>query len=50
MKEFKISEKIAQAILNYLVVQPFKDVFQLINELQKLEEIKKEVLPEEPEV
>lgn len=41
--EFKISQKLAQAILDYLVKQPYCEVAQLaiqLQQLQKLEEPK----------
>lgn len=34
--EFKISQELAQAILNYLAEKPYKETFMLIAELQKL--------------
>lgn len=37
---FKIKKEVLQATLNYLATRPFADVFQLIQELQKVEEIK----------
>ena len=40
MKEFKVSEELATAVLNYLAGRPYVEVFQLVNALQKLEEIK----------
>lgn len=36
---FKISEELAQNVLNYLATKPFKEVFQIIGEFQKLEKI-----------
>lgn len=44
---FTIKKELAQAILNYLADQPFKEVFGLIQELQKLEKIKEEEIKEE---
>ena len=37
MKTFTITEQQAQAIMNYLICQPFKDVVQLIQILQTLQ-------------
>jgi len=37
---YKINEKLAQAILNYLGRQPYADVWELIGALQNLEKIK----------
>ncbi|MFT4250125.1 MAG: hypothetical protein ACMXYD_02055 [Candidatus Woesearchaeota archaeon] len=34
---FKIPREVLQATLNYLATQPYSDVVQLINELQRLE-------------
>jgi hypothetical protein len=48
MKEFIISEQLAQATLNYLAEQPYKEVMVLIADLMKLkpvEESKKEGEP-----
>ena len=36
---FKISEDLAKAILNYLATKPYLEVWQLIQELQKVEKI-----------
>ncbi len=40
---FKIEQNVAQAMLDYLATQPYKEVFQLVNALQSLEEIKEPV-------
>jgi hypothetical protein len=34
---YKLSRELLQAMLNYLATQPYSDVFQLINELQRLQ-------------
>jgi hypothetical protein len=39
MLKFEISQELAQAILNYLAEQKYKETFQLIAELQKLKPI-----------
>lgn len=39
---FKIKEEVAQEILNYLANRPFKEVFQIINEIQKFEKIEED--------
>ena len=36
---FKLPTEVLQALLNYLATQPYSDVVQLINELQRLEPI-----------
>ncbi|MFT4261077.1 MAG: hypothetical protein ACMXX9_01440 [Candidatus Woesearchaeota archaeon] len=36
---YKLSRELLQALLNYLATQPYSDVFQLINELQRLEKV-----------
>ena len=38
---YKIDEKLAQAILNYLAKQPYADVFEMIIALQNLEKTKR---------
>jgi len=40
---FKLNEELANKLLNYLASKPFAEVFQLIQQLQKLEQIKEEV-------
>jgi hypothetical protein len=42
MKEFKITEQQAQAILNYLSTCPYGQVYQLVAILMNLEEIKEQ--------
>jgi len=37
---YKISKEFAQKIMNYLAIRPFNEVLELVQELQKLEEIK----------
>lgn len=39
MKNYIISQELASKLLNYLIQRPFVDVFQLVQELQRLEEI-----------
>ena len=39
---YKIDKKVAQAILDYLARQPYTDVFELVQALQNLEEIKED--------
>ena len=34
---FKLKEELANKLLNYLASKPFAEVWQLINELQKVE-------------
>ena len=34
---FKLNEELANKLLNYLASKPFAEVWQLINELQKVE-------------
>lgn len=34
---YKVTKEVVEAIFNYLKTQPFQDVFQLINRLQRLE-------------
>lgn len=38
MKNFIISEQLAQAVLNYLAGQPYAQVFQMIQAIQGLQE------------
>ena len=38
---FKLNEELANKLLNYLASKPFAEVWQLINELQKVEKIEK---------
>ncbi len=38
MKQFLIPEALAQALLNYMAEQPYKQVFQLVIALQTLKE------------
>lgn len=42
MKQFKVNENLIQVTLQYLATRPYAEVFQLISELQKVEEIKAE--------
>ena len=39
---YKLNREVLQALLNYLATQPYSDVFQLINELQRLERVEDE--------
>lgn len=39
---YKLSRELLQALLNYLATQPYSDVFQLINELQRLEKVEEQ--------
>lgn len=39
--KYKITEEIVQKILNYFGKQPYVEVFQLIEELKKIEPISK---------
>ncbi len=39
MKQFVISQELAQGVLNYLATQPYAQVFQLIQGLQNLQEV-----------
>ncbi len=34
-----ITQELAQKILNYLTEKPFKEVFQLVNELSQLKKV-----------
>ena len=36
MREFIIKEDLLQMLLNYLVSQPYQNVWQIINQLQQL--------------
>lgn len=45
-----ISAKLAQDILNYLVKQPFGEVFQFINQIQTLPKCPMPVENEKPDV
>lgn len=38
MKNYQISEELADAILTYLAQQPYREVYQLIGRLQTLPE------------
>ena len=42
---YKISPEYLQKIVNYLAARPYQEVFELINVLTKLEQVKE---PEEP--
>lgn len=46
---FEIKKEVVQQILNYLVQQPFGEVYRLVSSLQGLKEIKNET-PKVPEV
>ena len=47
MENFKIDEKLAQNVLNYLITKPYQEVFKLVGELTKLEKIEaEETVPE----
>lgn len=39
---YKLSKEMKDALINYLASRPFGEVFKLIMELDKLEEIKEE--------
>lgn len=39
---FKISQALAQAILDNLAAQPYRNVFQLVEEMKKLEKIEED--------
>ena len=41
---FKVSEEVLQKVLQYLASQPYANVFQLINEIQKCEKVKEETI------
>lgn len=47
MKKFELSEALVNKILGYLAGQPFANVFQLINEIQKECQELPPVAPEE---
>jgi hypothetical protein len=47
MKEFKVSENVLQVMLDYLTTRPYKEVFQLIREIQRSEIIIKDSYQEE---
>lgn len=36
MKKYELTEQMAQALLNYLVQQPYKEVAQLIQQMSQL--------------
>ena len=40
--ELKISQELAQKLVNYLAKQPYVEVFQLISELGKLKQVEEE--------
>ena len=40
--KFIIDEKLAQAILDYLIQKPYREVAALINDILKLERIKED--------
>ena len=40
--KFIIDEKLAQAILDYLIQKPYREVAALINDLLKLERVKED--------
>lgn len=40
--EFRITQELAQALLNYLAEQKYSQVFMLVAELQKLQPVKEE--------
>ena len=42
MKEYKITEQVLQATMQFLATRPYADVFQLIQQLQASQEIKEE--------
>jgi len=42
MKTFKLTEQLGQELLNYLASRPYAEVFQLVQKLQTLEEIKED--------
>jgi hypothetical protein len=48
-KQFVIGEKLAQAILEYLASQPYREVFGLIAALQRVEELPVVPLPQTEE-
>lgn len=39
MKQFVISEQLAQGVLNYLATQPYAQVFQMIEAIKSLQEV-----------
>ncbi len=39
--DFIISQKDAQALLDYLIIQPYKDTWQLVGILQNMKEVPK---------
>jgi len=39
---YKISPELLQKILDYLAVKPYAEVYNIIQEIQKLEQINKE--------
>ena len=43
MKNYKINEETLQGILSYLAGRPYAEVFQGIQALQSLDEIKEEI-------
>jgi len=55
MKEYVISESVLQGIVNYLALQTYGEVYQLIAGLQKLQPVPPveyngpQEIPEEPE-
>ena len=48
--EFIIQASVAEAVLNYLAKQPYKDVAHLINALQRMQPVEEKAVAKPPVV
>ncbi len=44
MREYKVNEQLLNTVIQYLASKPYWEVYQLVAELQKVEQIKEETL------